>query len=327
LDSVTTTSFSIRWNKLSDANTYTVCAIGQQGSIITSDTVLTFRNLQPATMYIVIIGVGSSTCSVGFSTQQTCYNHIYVTTLTPTLQNFTYDSRFVPFNRNDSTRVPQFVDSTIFYRGNGSNIPGSIEQLETLLLTLQRLQIPMDSVVIKEGYGGSVTPCLNAATPSGDYATVILKMTRPLSESEKNSLRSMSIIPTSRILFGEFPVNSQVRGQISYSSQIQQRLYVLPRATSTRTTQQELGLALHMSPQPLSGAGLLTLTAQRPLTADIRVVNMLGQTVATLAQGRLFSTGETVLPCSVSALSGGVYAVQIVEQGRVLLTQAVIVAR
>lgn len=98
-------------------------------------------------------------------------------------------------------------------------------------------------------------------------------------------------------------------------------------ATSVRSTQQEFGLALRMSPQPLFGAGVVTLTVQRPLTADIRVVNMLGQTIATLAQGRLFSIGETVLPCSVDALSSGVYAVQIVEQGRVLCTQAVVVAR
>jgi hypothetical protein len=98
-------------------------------------------------------------------------------------------------------------------------------------------------------------------------------------------------------------------------------------ATSARGTQQESGLAVRVSPQPLSGAGLLTLTAQRPLTADVRVVNMLGQTVAVLAERRLFSLGETAIPCSVDALSGGVYAVQVIEQGRVLLTQAVVVAR
>ncbi len=105
------------------------------------------------------------------------------------------------------------------------------------------------------------------------------------------------------------------------------RYYNFSTTTSVRTTQQELGLAVRMSPQPLSGAGLLTLTAQRPLTADIRVVNMLGQTVAVLAERRLFSIGETVIPCSVEALSSGVYAVQVVSGGRVVHTQSVVVTR
>jgi hypothetical protein len=328
LDSVTATSLSIRWNKLSDASAYAVCAFfdnGQQRStIITSDTTLTFRNLQPGSAYSIIIVV-NTTCSVR-PTQQTCYNDIAGTTLTPELQNFTYDSRFVPFNRNDTTGVPQLVDSTIFYRLNDVTLP--MGNIEKLLVDLRRMQIPMDSVVVTEGYNGIGTPCRTVVSPVANGGTIILKMTRPLSESEKTSLRSMSIIPTSRILFGEFPTNSQLPATTtSIASQIQKRLYVFPRTTSARGTQQEPGLAVRISPQPLSGAGLLTLMVQRPIIADIRVVNMLGQIVATLAQGQLFSTGETTIPCSFEALSSGVYAVQVVSGGRILHTQNIVVTR
>jgi hypothetical protein len=107
----------------------------------------------------------------------------------------------------------------------------------------------------------------------------------------------------------------------------QYRYYNFSTTTSVRSTQQESGLVVRMSPQPLSGMGMLTLATQRPLIADIRVVNMLGQTVAVLAERRLFSIGETVIPCSVEALSSGVYAVQVVSGGRVVHTQSVVVTR
>ena len=105
------------------------------------------------------------------------------------------------------------------------------------------------------------------------------------------------------------------------------RYYNFSTTTSVRTTQQEPELAMRISPQPLSGAGLMSLTVQRPRTADIRVVNMLGQIVATLAQGQLFSIGETTIPCSFEALSSGVYAVQVVSGGRILHTQNIVVTR
>ncbi len=145
----------------------------------------------------------------------------------------------------------------------------------------------------------------------------------------RQSLTSILRPPFGGILQAPFSSAPNLLGGVLQSNQFM-RYYNFASTTNTTsvssTTQPER-LQVQIVPQPVEGQATMTITTPSPLTADIRLVNMLGQTVAVLAQGQRLSAGTTTLPIASTGLASGVYAVQIVSGGRILHTQSVVVAR
>ncbi len=325
LDTVTTTSIALRWNKQVDVTTYTVCLGRNASTIATSDTTIVLNNLQPATSYRILVGVGS-TCGTRMIE---CYNHIVVSTLTPALQSITYDGRLVSFGGTaQGQRLLIDSNSTVFYQG--PNPIESMPQLESLLLSLWQQQVPMDSVVVVEGYNGIGSACLGLVSPAAYGASINIKMARLLTESERIFLQGLQIRPVwwmwDYTFTNRAPTAAQKNGTPYYSACYQTRLYGFPRAVSVQNTPQATS-SLMVVPQPLTGNGECRVTVPNTLTADIRLVNMLGQTVVVLAQGQRLLSGVHTFPIASAGLANGVYAVQVVSGGRILHTQSIVVAR
>jgi hypothetical protein len=116
-------------------------------------------------------------------------------------------------------------------------------------------------------------------------------------------------------------------GEILSSTNQFSRYYNFARALSVGSATQPERLQVQIAPQPVEGNTTMTITTPSPMTADVRLVNMLGQIVAVLAQGQRLSAGTTTLPIASAGLASGVYAVQVVSNGRILHTQSVVVAR
>ncbi len=122
---------------------------------------------------------------------------------------------------------------------------------------------------------------------------------------------------------------TRIREILSSTNQFS-RYYNLTNTSNTTSvsgTAQQERLQVQIAPQPIEGQATITITTPSPLTADIRLVNMLGQTIAVLAQGQRLSAGVNALSIASAGLASGVYAVQVVESGRILHTQSVVVTR
>ncbi len=86
------------------------------------------------------------------------------------------------------------------------------------------------------------------------------------------------------------------------------------------------GLELAAWPNPASGAATVRLRLDAPGSATLTVSDVLGRTVATLADGAL-RAGEQTLPLDTSALAPGVYVLRLVLADGRGLTRPITVAR
>lgn len=82
--------------------------------------------------------------------------------------------------------------------------------------------------------------------------------------------------------------------------------------------------ALSISPNPFSGAADCRFVLPAPATTEVRVTNLLGQTLLTL-QGGALEAGVHSLPMNMSAFPQGMYFVTLVANGSVLHTARAIV--
>ncbi len=203
------------------------------------------------------------------------------------------------------------------------------QMIDSTVSVLARQGFPIRDVWMRDLYIGFCQ--VELVRISNTYTRIRLQ--RP-SELFGNALRQiLSTTPAFfqlRIYQAPFSSNLSTLGRTLFSDEFT-RYYNFTNTTNNTTSvagiNQPERLQVQIAPQPIDGNATMSITTASPLTTDIRLVNMLGQTVAVLAQGHRLSVGTNMFPVVSTGLASGVYAVQIISGGRILHTQSIVVAR
>ncbi len=205
-----------------------------------------------------------------------------------------------------------------------------ISVIDSTLGVLAQQGYPLRDVWVRDFHLGLCSGDLVAVS----YVYAFIRLRRPSPDfitALRQAVSSARFLDVIQAPFStqSVPSTRQTIGQmIGFTTSYQfTRYYNFTRTTSVGGTSQPERLQVQIAPQPIEGQATMTITTPSALTADIRLVNMLGQTIAVLAQGQRLSAGTTTLPIASTGLASGVYAVQVVSSGRILHTQSVVVTR